>query len=151
MSKTFVIIKPDAIARGLVGQIIKKFEFMGLIIQRIELKRKSKSWCYAHYAHISDKEVFENLLYFMANTPLIGIILEGKNAILRVRDIIGSVGNPALGTIRKDFGAEGVRNLVHASDSEQNVKEEIELFWRKNNNFLSGEDFQLCTTGANNE
>ena len=128
--KTFVIIKPDAIERRLVGKIIKKFEFMDLKIVRIELKKKSKSWCYAHYSHIQDQEIFENLMNFMVDAPLIGIVLEGKNVINRCRDIVGSVTNPSLGTIRKDFGANGVRNLVHASDSEQSVKEETELFWR---------------------
>ncbi len=131
---TFIIIKPDAIARGLVGKIIEKFEFMGLVITKMELKRKYKHWCYKHYYQISgsgDKRIFENLLDFMDDAPLIGIILEGENAISRVRDVVGSVTDPALGTIRKDFGANGVRNLVHAADSEQNVKEETELFWRK--------------------
>lgn len=132
--QTFVIIKPDAIERRVIGKIIGKFEFMGLIVKKMELKRKNKYWCHSHYAHITDKRIFENLLDFMANAPLIGIVLEGKNAISRVRDVIGSVTSPALGTIRKDFDAKGVRNLVHASDNEQNVKKEIELFWRKNNN-----------------
>lgn len=145
--KTFVIIKPDAIARGLVGKIIEKFEFMGLRIKKIETKRKNKYWCHSHYAHYAqslaskDKIIFENLLDFMVNAPLIGIVLEEKNAISRVRDMVGSAINPSLGTIRKDFGAKGVRNLVHASDSEQNVREEIELFWRENNNVdLFGEN-----------
>ena len=128
--KTFVIIKPDAIERGLTGTIIKKFEFMGLRITKMELKKKNVSWCCAHYYQISDKDILKNLLNFMTYVPLIGIVLEGKNAIERVRDIIGSVTNPALGTIRKDFGADGVRNLVHAANSEQSVKEETELFWR---------------------
>ncbi len=128
--QTFVIIKPDAIEHRLVGKIIKKFEFMGLRITKMELKKKNVSWCHAHYYQISDEEVLKNLINFMVDAPLIGIILEGKNAIERVRDIVGSVTNPSLGTIRKDFGANGVRNLVHASDSEQSVKEETELFWR---------------------
>lgn len=143
MSETFVIIKPDAIARGLVGKIIEKFEFMGLRIKKMELKRKNRYWCHAHYVHITNEEVFKNLLDFMVDAPLIGIILEGKNAIERVRDIVGSVTNPSLGTIRKDFGAEGVRNLVHASDSERNVEEEIKLFWRETNNTQEKIDEQI--------
>ena len=128
--KTFVIIKPDAIEDRLIGEIIERFEGMKLKIVKIELKRKSESWCLAHYYHIKDPIIIQNLLDFMVDAPLIGIILEGKNAIERVRDIVGSAINPALFTIRKEYQAEGVRNLIHASDSKQNVEEEIKLFWR---------------------
>ena len=134
MNTTFVIIKPDAIERGFVGQIITRFEDMGLYIVRIEKRTKNKMWCRLHYEDINIVEVYNRLENCMCSSPLIGIVLSGECAVARVRRMIGVT--DALiavpGTIRGDFGKySGPHNLVHASDSIEAVLREVELFFDK--------------------
>ncbi len=134
MNTTFVIIKPDALERGLLGQIITRFEDMGLYIVGIEKRTKNKVWCRSHYKDINIVKVYGRLENCMCSSPLIGIILNGENAVIRVRRMIGATNalEAAPGTIRGDFGKySGPYNLVHASDSIEAVFREIELFFDK--------------------
>ncbi len=134
--RTFVIIKPDAIARGLVGEIISRFERIGFI-ERIENKFQNSNWCRQHYAHIFNNtilnpKIYSNIRDFMVGSSLFGIILGGEGVIERVRRIIGPTNclDAFPGTIRGDFGEEsGCRNLVHASDCKTAVDREIKLFF----------------------
>lgn len=131
---TFVIIKPDAISRRLIGEIISRFEKRGLSIEYIETRRKTKAWCRKHYDHIllENLDVYHELEDFMADKKLIGIILNGHSAIKAVRAIVGCTNSleAAPGTIRSDYGASPIRyNLVHASDSEDAVIREFGLFF----------------------
>ena len=134
IEQTFIIIKPDAIRRGLVGKIISRFEDMGLAIERIEERCKNESWCHQHYCKINDESIYNHIRAFMVNYPLIGIVLIGDNAVERVRKRIGSTNalQAAPGTIRGDWGKYGGPfNLVHASDSLKNSNREIELYFNR--------------------
>ncbi len=132
MNTTFVIVKPDALERGLLGRIITRFEDMGLYIVRIEKRSKNKVWCRSHYEDINIATIYIGLESFMCSAPLIGIILAGECAIARVRRVVGET-NALMavpGTIRGDFGKySGPHNLVHASDSQEAVLREVELFF----------------------
>lgn len=140
--KTFIIIKPDALERGLFGRIMSRLEDMGLHIEKIEKRIKNKVWCRFHYANVRaacdigslDASIYTRLVTFMVNASLIGVVLRGNNAIQRVRAVVGAtdVMVAVPGTIRGDFGKySGPYNLIHASDSEVAVHREIKLFFDK--------------------
>lgn len=127
-SSVFVIIKPDALNRDLVGWIIRKFEKAGLFVSSIEMKKQTYSWCRLHYAHL-DQEVYKRVEPFMLSGKLIGIIFYGKNAVKKAREVAGSTFNSPKGTIRFEANGEPHENLVHVSDSAINTRREIQLFW----------------------
>ncbi len=130
IQQTFVIIKPDAIERGLIGKIISRFEDKFLRITVIEIRWKNKEWCKQHYSHVP-KEYYPPLEDFMTAAPIIGMVLMGPEAIWTVRQMIGKTNSlEALpGTVRGDYGSHPIRyNLVHASDSQEAVAREVELF-----------------------
>jgi len=141
--QTFVIIKPDAITRKLVGKIIGRFEDIGLYIEHIEKRLKNITWCQLHYAHIylaqnagryGKKDVCGLQERFMTELPTIGIILVGENAIERVKRMVGATHCPNAipGTIRGDWGIHsGCCNLIHASEFKREVNKEIELYFDK--------------------
>lgn len=131
--ETFVIIKPDAIRRGLIGNIIKRFEQKGLTILRIELRLKSRAWCALHYSSPDlNSQIYHRLKEVMTRQPLIGIVLEGEKAVTVLRRMIGATDSTQAwpGTIRGDFGTLPVHeNLIHASDSEDIVEQEAKYFF----------------------
>ena len=142
--QTFVIIKPDAIERGLVGKTISRFEDVGLYIEKIEKRLKDTPWCRAHYAHIYNatlpdfdhtaKLIYTYLEQFMTGHSTIGIILVGSDAIKRVKRMTGATNalEAEPGTIRGDWGQySGPYNLIHASDSIEAVEREIALYFDK--------------------
>ena len=140
--QTFVIIKPDAIGRSLVGKIIERFENMSLHIEHIEKRHKNTIWCERHYAHILeccrigtlDMQIYQRLEKFMTMCPTIGIILIGFNVIEKVKKMIGTTdaSKAKPGTIRGDWGQySGCSNLIHAADSVEAVKREVELYFDK--------------------
>jgi nucleoside-diphosphate kinase len=134
IEQTLVIIKPDAVSRKLVGRIISRFEDKFLDIIKIESRVKNETWMRLFYPHIyrDNKPLFNDLCNFMVGTLLIGIILEGPDAISMVRKMVGATDSrlSAVGTIRGDFGSYPVRyNCVHASDSFESARREIELFF----------------------
>ncbi len=137
--KTFVIIKPDAVYRRLVGEILSRFEQAGMPIFRIETRRKNEKWFNRQYYHLIGRlspDYFEEMAAFMVNHPLIGVILKGD--INKVRLMVGATNcfEAAPGTIRGDFGnTNDYCNLIHASDSEEAVGEEIQLFFRSDNDY----------------
>ncbi len=134
IEQTFIIIKPDAIDRSIVGRIISRFEDKFFDIIRVESRQKNLSWMKLFYSHVynSDRDIFWKLCDFMADTMLIGIILEGPDAINTVRKMVGSTNSLSAdpGTIRGDFGSYPIRyNCVHASDSVESARKEIALFF----------------------
>ncbi len=134
VSKTFVIVKPDAVSRGLIGKIISRFEDKFLEIVAIELKQKDETWCQLHYAHLSGP-VYTKLEEFMLMGPIIGIVLQGPDVNSVVRIMVGStdslIAEP--GTIRGDFGTHPILyNIVHAADSPEAAEREIKLFFGEN-------------------
>lgn len=131
MEQTFIIVKPEAVARGLVGEILKRFEQKGLRIVRLKVDRIAEEVARVHYGHHADKPFFPGLLEAITAGPVVMAILEGPNAIAHVRNLIGATDplKAAPGTIRGDFALENPYNMVHASDSPETAAEEIKRFF----------------------
>ena len=135
-TKTFVMCKPDAVERGLVGEIIGRFEAKGLTIARAELRTIDRETASRHYAEHEGKPFFEDLLAFITRGPSMLLVLEGPDdagddVFALVRTMMGAT-NPATaapGTIRGDFGMVVTENLVHGSDSTESAAREIEIFF----------------------
>lgn len=132
IQKTLVLLKPDALQRDLLGQIINRFERKGLKIVAMKLIRLTDEMLEEHYAHLSDKPFFAGLKQFMMQTPVVGFVFEGYEAIAEVRKIVGSTNplNADAGTIRADFSMAVPSNLVHASDSPEAAEAEIKRFFK---------------------
>ena len=133
MQQTLVIIKPDAVNRCLVGEVIKRFEQKGLQIKAMKMEMLQPYILKEHYAHHQDKAFYEELIRFMTSIPSVLVVLQGKDAVEVVRKMVGSTkGREAEpGTIRGDFSVSNQSNIVHASDSLENAKKEIERFFKK--------------------
>lgn len=131
MERTLIIIKPDAIQRGLTGEILGRFERRGLRIVGMKFMAVSRELAEKHYAVHKERPFFAALVDYIISTPVVVIALEGTNAIVAARKTIGAT-NPSeadAGTIRGDLGLEIGRNLVHGSDSVENGEIEIANFF----------------------
>ena len=136
MPRTFVICKPDAVERGLVGEIIARFERKGLRLGRAELRTIDRATAETHYEEHQGKPILEHLISFITLSPAMLMIVEGPDdagddVYAIVRNLMGST-NPATaapGTIRGDFGLVVTENLVHGSDSEESAEREINIFF----------------------
>ena len=131
MERTFVMLKPDAVQRGLAGEIIQRFERRGLKIVAIKAVQLSPEFAHKHYAVHVGKPFFEGLIKYITSGPVIAMVLEGSNAIEVSRATMGAT-NPskaAPGTIRADFSLEMGRNLVHGSDGPETAAFEIGLWF----------------------
>ena len=136
MPRTFVICKPDAVERGLVGEIIARFERKGLQITRAELRTIDRATAELHYEEHQGKPFFDDLIAFITRSPAVLMVVEGPDdagddVYKVVRNLMGST-NPATaapGTIRGDFGLVVTENLVHGSDSDESAAREINIFF----------------------
>jgi nucleoside-diphosphate kinase len=131
MERSLVLIKPDAIQRGLAGEIIYRLEKKGLKIVAMKMLHMDKNLAQRHYAIHKGKAFFDDLVSFITSSPLIAIVFQGKNAVGIIRQMMGET-DPAKalsGTIRGDFGIDIEHNLVHGSDSLENASKEIDLFF----------------------
>jgi nucleoside-diphosphate kinase len=131
MERSLVLIKPDAVQRGLTGEIISRLERKGLKIVAMKMLRMDRSLAERHYAIHKGKDFFSDLVDFITSGPVIAIVFEGENAVGIIRRMMGAT-DPAEaygGTIRGDFGLDVGHNLVHGSDSTQTASEEIDLFF----------------------
>ena len=131
MERTLSIIKPDGVAKGLIGEIIKRFENNGLKIRAMKMVHLTKRDAEGFYFVHKDKPFYNSLTDFMSSGPVVVMVLEGRDAIRKNRDIMGAT-NPedaAHGTIRRDFGTEIEKNIVHGSDSAQSATFEIGYFF----------------------
>ena len=131
MEHTLVIIKPDAVQRGLIGEIIARFERRGLRIAALKIMQIDKALAQHHYAIHKDKPFYEPLIQYITSSPVVVMALEGNEVIETVRRTMGAT-NPAEaapGTIRADFGLEIGRNLVHGSDGPETAAFEVPLFF----------------------
>ncbi len=132
MERTLIIVKPDALQRGLAGEIIARFERRGLKLVGLKIIRIDQALASRHYGEHQGKPFFRGLVEFITSSPVIVGVLEGTNAIQAVRSTMGST-NPAAagpGTIRGDFALELGRNMVHGSDSSESAEREIGLFFK---------------------
>jgi nucleoside-diphosphate kinase len=129
--RTLVLIKPDAVQRLLVGQIIARFEERGLKIVGLKLVAVDRALAERHYAIHHNKPFFEGLLDFITSSPLVAMVLEGPQAIAVVRTMVGATRPPeaAPGTIRGDLALETAQNLVHASDGPETAEAELALWF----------------------
>lgn len=130
--KTLIIIKPDALNRSLVGDIIHRFERKGLKIVGIKMIQLDDDILKEHYSHLADKPFFPRIAKFMKSWPVIVMVIEGLEAVDSVRLITGdTLGRKAdAGTIRGDFSMSIQANIVHASDSTENAAKEIKRFFK---------------------
>ena len=131
VERTLVLIKPDAVARGLVGEVISRIEHKGLHIVAMELRTLDASTAKQHYAEHEGKAFFDSLVSFITSGPLVALLVEGEHAIGAMRAIMGPT-DPVKappGTIRGDFGLEIEENLVHGSDSPESAAREVALFF----------------------
>lgn len=131
MERTFIILKPDAVQRGLVGEIIQRFERRGLKIVGMKFLQVDESLARRHYAVHEGRPFFAGLIQYITSAPVVAMVVEGTNAIAVVRNTVGSTkpSEAAPGTIRADFGLEIGRNLVHASDGQETAAAEIALWF----------------------
>ena len=135
--KTFVILKPDCMEKKLQPEILRRFLSAGLEIVACKMARLTEEILREHYAHIADKPYYPPLVEFMRRRPVILMVLEGEDAVARVRRMLGctnSLEAPA-GTIRGDFGLNSRENIAHASDSAENAKIEIARFFNEDEIF----------------
>ncbi|HVM02428.1 MAG TPA: nucleoside-diphosphate kinase [Acidimicrobiales bacterium] len=132
MDRTLVIVKPDAVERGLVGEIVARLERKGLTLVAAELRRLDADLAGRHYAEHAGKPFFEELVAFITRSPALLLVVEGPGDTWRVvRTLMGATDpkDAAAGTIRGDLGVVLTENLVHGSDSEESAKREIDLFF----------------------
>lgn len=128
---TLVLIKPDAVRRGLVGEVIRRFERKGLALAALELRTIDESTAARHYAEHEGKPFYPALMQFVASGPLVALVVSGDQAVSVVRTLVGATDGraAAAGTIRGDFSLSNRENLVHASDSTASAHREISLFF----------------------
>lgn len=128
---TFVMLKPDCVQRGLIGEIISRIEKKGLKIVDFKMKQLDTGFLYEHYSHIADKPFFTNILAEMLSGPVIGLNVCGENAIAGMRLLVGAtkIEEAIPGTIRGDYAFDTTKNLIHASDSIENGSIELVRFF----------------------
>ena len=129
--RSLVLLKPDAVQRGLVGRLISRLERRGLKIAGLKLMRLDLPLARRHYAEHVEKPFFAGLAEFMMSSPIVAMAVEGKGAVDAVRGAMGPTNpmNAAPGTIRGDFGVDIGRNLIHGSDSPESAERELAIFF----------------------
>ena len=133
LEKSLVLIKPDAVERNLIGKILEVYEGAGLKIKAMEMKQINKEFAEKHYEEHRDKQFFNSLIKYITRSPLVALILEGEDAINKIRSLNGAT-NPEkaeFGTIRRRFALSGTENSVHSSDSIESAEKEIKLWFPK--------------------
>jgi nucleoside-diphosphate kinase len=131
MDRTLILVKPDAFARNLTGEIIARFERKGLGLAALKQMQLDESTAKEHYAEHDGKPFFGELVEFITSGPLVAMVLEGQDAVKAARQVIGAT-NPleaAPGSIRGDFAIEVGKNMVHGSDSPESAAREAKLFF----------------------
>jgi nucleoside-diphosphate kinase len=131
VSRTLILVKPDAFARGLTGEILARFERKGLTIAALKLVQTPRETAETHYAEHSERPFFGELVDFITSAPLVAAVLEGDDVVKASRQLIGAT-NPLeanTGSIRGDFAIEVGQNLVHGSDSDESAEREIGIWF----------------------
>jgi nucleoside-diphosphate kinase len=131
VSRTLILVKPDAFARGLTGEILARFERKGLTIAALKLVQTPRETAETHYAEHAERPFFGELVDFITSAPLVAVVLEGDDVVKASRQLIGAT-NPLeanTGSIRGDFAIEVGQNLVHGSDSDESAEREIGIWF----------------------
>ena len=133
VQRTFVAIKPDGVERGLVGEVVSRFEKRGLKIVGMKMLHVPREMAETHYGEHKGKGFYEGLVGFITSGPIVAMVLEGKDAVALARGVIGATnpGAAAPGTIRGDLAVDIGRNVVHGSDSPESAKREIGIFFKE--------------------
>ena len=128
---TFVMLKPDCMKRGLVGEIITRIERKGYRIIDAKMMKLTVTYLYEHYAHLADQPFFPKILQHMMSGPVMGIVVRGENAILGMQTLVGAtmIEDAQAGSIRGDFAVSTVNNLIHCSDTAEISQIEIKRFF----------------------
>jgi len=132
MQKSLVILKPDCMSNKHAGNVIDRFEKAGFEIVGTKMIRLSPEVLRSHYAHVADKPFYPEIEAFMSSRPVIVLALQGENVVAIIRDLLGPTDSrkAAKGTIRGDYGTEMMKNVVHASDSDENARIELARFFK---------------------
>lgn len=133
MEQTYVMLKPDAVKRGLIGEILSRIEGKGYHFLDIKMLTLSEEILREHYAHVADQPFFPSLLEYMTKGPVLAMIVEGENAVEGVRRLMGATRfeDALAGTVRGDFASSTTENLIHGSDSPENAAIEIHRFFNR--------------------
>ncbi|MDR1819058.1 MAG: nucleoside-diphosphate kinase [Methanobrevibacter sp.] len=133
MEKSFVMLKPDAVSRKLIGKILSRFEEKGLKIVGIKLLQITEDLAKTHYSEHEGKPFFNDLVNYIISAPSLAMVIEGDEAITVIRKIVGATDpkEADLGTIRGDYAMDTGRNIIHASDSPKSAEREINLFFNQ--------------------
>ena len=131
--ETLIVVKPDGVRRGLVGEIIGRFERKGFVVKKLQMQTMSKPQAEEFYGVHKDKHFFGELVSFITSGPVVGVVLSGRDAVATVRRMVGATKSweAAAGTIRGDFGLGLTDNTIHASDSAESFTKESGVFFGK--------------------
>jgi nucleoside-diphosphate kinase len=131
IERSLIIVKPDGVKKKVIGEIISRFEKEDLNIEKLKMLRIDRELAHKHYQDHKDKSFFDILIEYMTSGPVVAMVISGKNAITRVRELMGPTDpkKAKRGTIRGDFGDDITVNVIHGSDSRESARREIELFF----------------------
>lgn len=131
MQRTLILLKPDVVQKHICGKIITRFEEAGMVIRGCKMIKLTPEVLREHYAHIAEKPFYPEVEQFMGSLPVIALVLEGDDAINKVRDMLGVTDSrkAAPGTLRAEFGVDQMVNVAHASDSEETADAEVKRFF----------------------
>ncbi|MGB1519648.1 MAG: nucleoside-diphosphate kinase [Limisphaerales bacterium] len=131
MEKTVVLLKPDCVQKGLMGEVLKRFEAQGFRVVGCKMMQLDDAILKDHYAHLVELPFFPEILGFMQSSPIMALALEAEGIIQKVRDFIGPTDSTKAekGTVRGDLGEDKMRNVVHASDSSESAQAELSRFF----------------------
>lgn len=137
IERTLILLKPDCVQRGRCGEVIGRLEARGMQIVGMKMMHLTQDKCNEHYAHLAGKPFFPKLVAFMTSSPVIGMVVEGVDAVKVVRDMCGPTNarNAPAGTIRGDFALSTQYNIIHASDSLETANKEVARFFSDNELF----------------
>jgi nucleoside-diphosphate kinase len=137
MQRTLILLKPDAVQKKFCGKVIARFEEAGFALRGCKMIRLDKAVLREHYAHIADKPFYPEVEDFMGSAPVIALVLEGKDVVSKVRDMLGVTDSrkAAPGTLRAEFGVDQMVNVAHASDSPETAEKEVQRFFKNSELF----------------
>ena len=132
--RTYIMLKPDCVKRGLIGKVIARIEEKGYTISNMKMMNLDEKILREHYAHLVDRPFFPEIVSYMTSGPVVGMIVEGENAVKGMRIIMGATKfeEATAGTIRGDFAMKTTENIIHGSDSPENGEIEIKRFFGEN-------------------
>ena len=133
IERTFIAVKPDGVKRGLVGEVLKRFESRGYKVIGLKMLQVTPEQAAAHYAEHVGKPFYDGLVKFITSAPIVAIALEGEDVVNQARRIMGATdpNKAEIGTIRADFGQAMNRNIIHGSDSVESAERELAIYFKQ--------------------